>query len=159
MRQAHLLGLPLLVLGLAAGFPTAVRAADPKPEPGVKWEYRIVSKEQLLDLGKKDLTAGLNALGDEGWELVAAGPEYIFKRAKFSSAKRIAELKQQISRAQSDLDMVKDRVQWAERMVKKGYMTDRQLTAEQAQQQAAELALQLLQQELKSLPPETKPDK
>lgn len=51
------------------------------------WEYKALVKSQITELGKTDLGAGLNALGDEGWELVAvdAGKgqaTYIFKRAK-----------------------------------------------------------------------------
>jgi uncharacterized protein (TIGR03067 family) len=52
-----------------------------------RWEYRTLTRQQLLDLGKKDVTAGLNRMGDSGWELVAVqrgestGPaEYYFKR-------------------------------------------------------------------------------
>jgi type II secretory pathway component GspD/PulD (secretin) len=37
-----------------------------------KWEYRAVKRSQVLELGKGDLTAGLNKLGEEGWELVSA---------------------------------------------------------------------------------------
>jgi hypothetical protein len=36
-----------------------------------KWEYQVLTKEQVAGLGKKDLAAGLNKLGDESWELVA----------------------------------------------------------------------------------------
>jgi Bacterial type II/III secretion system short domain len=52
------------------------------------WEYKTLLKSQITELGKTDLGAGLNALGDEGWELVAVDrPEkgtatYIFKRVK-----------------------------------------------------------------------------
>jgi hypothetical protein len=52
-------------------------ADDPKAKPAVaapKWEYKIQTKEELLDLGKKDLGAGLNKLGAEGWELVSIQP-------------------------------------------------------------------------------------
>jgi hypothetical protein len=57
-----------------------------------RWEYRVLSAPQVRELGKKDLEAGLNKLGDEGWELVAIDPatkaikvtsaEYYFKRPK-----------------------------------------------------------------------------
>jgi hypothetical protein len=39
-----------------------------------KWEYKALTKAQVADLGKKDFAAGLNKLGDEGWELVALEP-------------------------------------------------------------------------------------
>jgi hypothetical protein len=152
-------GLLLLALGLTVGSPLAVRSAEPKPEPAVKWEYRVLSKEQVLEAGKKDLTAGLNALGDEGWELVAAEPAYIFKRPRGPGPKQAEEVRRQALQTRSDVEAWKDRVSWAERMVKKGYMTDHQLQAEQARLQAAEAALRALEKELKALPPEPKPEK
>jgi hypothetical protein len=161
MRHAIPGGLLLLALGLAVGSPLAVRSAEPRPEVVIKWEYRILTKEQVLELGKKDLTAGLNALGDEGWELVAAEPSYIFKRPRGLAPKHAEEVKRLVLQARSDVEMWKDRVNWAERMVKKGYLTERQLQADQAGLQTAEAALQALEKELKTLPPEkeSKPEK
>src|SRR5262249_25272463 len=69
---------------------------DAKENLPSKWEYRVLTKEQLAELGKKNLAAGLNKIGEEGWELVTvqSGPareggargfsegpaEYYFKR-------------------------------------------------------------------------------
>jgi hypothetical protein len=53
----------------------AAEAAAPVPEKAVsagpKWEYKVLTKDEILELGNKDFTAGLNKLGDEGWELIA----------------------------------------------------------------------------------------
>jgi hypothetical protein len=79
------------VLLLGAWSPAAVGEEAPKPKPalGPKWEYRVLAKREVAELGKKDLAAGLNKLGDEGWELVAVEPQagrssgqptYYFKR-------------------------------------------------------------------------------
>jgi hypothetical protein len=52
-------------------------AADPKPEDRarVKWEYKAINATAINKLAPEKstdkLTDGLNALGDQGWELVA----------------------------------------------------------------------------------------
>jgi hypothetical protein len=59
----------------------------------VKWEYAILSREDITKRGAGDFVAGLNKLGDEGWELISiTGPrgapraeEALFKRLKESS--------------------------------------------------------------------------
>jgi hypothetical protein len=63
----------------------------------VKWEYKVLTTSQLEALGgdkegPSSLTAGLNKLGEDGWELVGIEPghvpppvklpKYVFKRAK-----------------------------------------------------------------------------
>jgi hypothetical protein len=94
----------LLVAGtglLSAAGPTPPERARPAAPPPAtaaaaspRWEYRVLTGQQVLELGKKDVTAGLNRLGAEGWELAAvraAAPfgrrgggdeaaEYYFKR-------------------------------------------------------------------------------
>jgi uncharacterized protein (TIGR03067 family) len=56
----------------------AAPAAEPSaPEKGpaaAKWEYQVLTRAQVADLGKKDVGAGLNKLGSEGWELVTVEP-------------------------------------------------------------------------------------
>lgn len=60
-----------------------------------KWEYRVLTPSAIEELGGKGtgaLAAGLNKLGDDGWELVAIEPghvpppvklsRYVFKRPK-----------------------------------------------------------------------------
>jgi hypothetical protein len=64
-----------------------------------RWEYRLATRQQLLELGKNDVAAGLNKVGAEGWELVAVRPgagrpegrgdaatEYYFKRPASKTA-------------------------------------------------------------------------
>jgi hypothetical protein len=61
-------------------------AGNPLPPDAYKiaatarWEYRVVAKDQLLQLGNKDLAAGLNQLGAQGWELAGVDNAYIFRR-------------------------------------------------------------------------------
>jgi hypothetical protein len=46
----------------------------PSIEPGLarpRWQYKVVPEADVLKLGKGDLAAGLNQLGESGWELVA----------------------------------------------------------------------------------------
>lgn len=60
------------------------------PARPMAWEYRVLSRGSLTELGKESLEAGLNQVGAEGWELVGidAGPvakssaahSYIFRR-------------------------------------------------------------------------------
>src|SRR5437763_17022518 len=77
MIQAIRRGLALLVIGVAASTPPApafgqgARSATP-----AKWEYRVLTRERVAALGKSDLAAGLNRLGEEGWQLVAVEPAF-----------------------------------------------------------------------------------
>jgi hypothetical protein len=129
------------------------------------WEYRVLKKDQVLDLGKKDLAAGLNRLGDQGWELAAVDTVYIFKRARTPNPRnlvpkgpnpnQIQDLKDQIALLQSDVDRWRDRVGWSERMMRKGFVSQNQLLDEREWLQRAELALQRAQRTLKSLEPES----
>jgi hypothetical protein len=138
------------VSGLVPG--SVSSAAELTPDGVTRWEYRVLTKDQVLDLGKKDFTAGLNKIGAEGWELIAVEGGYIFKRPKDQVRKQVEEIKQQIALAESDLEAWKDRVAWVERMVKKGYMTERQLQNERAQLTRVEMALDWARKALKKLP-------
>jgi hypothetical protein len=162
------MGFVLLVVGIAAGgAPVRAAAAESKPDAVVLWEYRVLTRDQVLDLGKKDLASGLNKLGDEGWELVVAEPAYIFKRPRDQVRKQAADLKRRITLMESDVEMRKDRVAWSERMLRKGYMTEQQANAARLQLKAAEMALDEARKELKDAPPgpmepaepERRPDK
>jgi hypothetical protein len=79
--------------------PGGTRNVAPATPPGVagpRWEYKIQAGDTLTELGQGDLAAGLNKLGEEGWELIAvpaAEPgrafgrprgDYDFKRPKAS---------------------------------------------------------------------------
>jgi hypothetical protein len=142
-------GVALVAIAIAS-----VSTMAQAPSEGVlRWEYRILTKEQVLDLGKQDLGAGLNKLGDEGWELAAVDGKYVFKRLKDQFSRKVEEIRRHIASAEADVESWKDRVAWAERMLKKGYMSATQLQAEQAQLAQAELALDAARKALKSLMP------
>jgi RNA polymerase sigma factor (sigma-70 family) len=84
------IGAPLAVvvavaiLGLGAdalrgGRPEAVAAPAPAPAAGAaRWEYKAMTRREIEDRAPQDaadkLVAGLNALGDKGWELAAIEP-------------------------------------------------------------------------------------
>jgi hypothetical protein len=154
-RFTRLALLAVAVAGIA--LQAAARADEPKPDAGPTWEYRVLTRDEVIDQGgKKDLAAGLNKLGAEGWELAAVDTVYIFKRSRDRSARTAAALRNQIPLLISDLELMQDRVSWAERMVRKGYMTDQQLQAERAALKMAELALERARQELKALTGEPK---
>jgi hypothetical protein len=85
----------IVVVLLASNPSPAQKNSPPKPQR-VQWEYRVLSEDEIDKLGgydrektaydKKFFEAGLNKLGEEGWELVQAGRgtslTYFFKRQK-----------------------------------------------------------------------------
>ena len=159
MRKAT--GFVLLLAGLSAG---SARAQIINPEFGVgpvpRWEYRVLDKDQLPKAQAKDLADALNRLGDEGWELVAAGETYIFKRPK--SEDRAEGMRRQVAFLQAGLDKFKDRVAWSKRMARKGFLSDNQLQFEEDLLKEVETALDKAKSELKTLPrrpAEAKPGK
>jgi hypothetical protein len=157
MRKVIPTGFILLTLVVMGGpWQTTARSAEAKPDTAPRWEYRVLTKEQMLDLGKKDLATGLNKLGDEGWELVAVEPAFIFKRPKGQIQKQAADLKSLIDLLETDVDALRDRVAWAERMAKKGFMSANQVQAERTELHRAELALDKARRDLKILVPEPK---
>jgi hypothetical protein len=127
-------------------------ADDGRPSALTAWEYRVVAKDQLLELGKKDLAAGLNQLGERGWELVGVDGAYVFKRPKDLIHRHAAEVRRRIALIESNVETWKERVAWAERMGRRGYMTERQVGAERMQLREAENSLEAARDELKSLP-------
>ncbi|HKI37103.1 MAG TPA: hypothetical protein VKA46_34940 [Gemmataceae bacterium] len=149
------LAVVLLVLAVAVGIlpVSAASAAESKPDVVFQWEYHVLTEEQVSALGKRDLTAGLNKLGDEGWELVTAGARYIFKRPKDLAQKQAAEIQRQVAAAEADVEAWKDRVSWSERMLRKGYLTEKHVEAERTQLKRAEAALDVARRALQNLPP------
>ena len=54
-----------------------------------KWGYAVKERWEIAELGKNDLGAALNVLGDQGWELVAvSGATFFFKRPESATAMR-----------------------------------------------------------------------
>jgi hypothetical protein len=92
MRNLIVIALALFALGAVtclAEAPAGKAAARPQ------WEYQTLTREKIAELSKNDFAAGLNKLGEDGWELVAVTPaqqpspqmprtaaEYYFKRPK-----------------------------------------------------------------------------
>ena len=142
----------VIVFALASG---TLRGSDVpsggRPSAVPKWEYQILTKEQVIEVGKKDLTTGLNKLGDQGWELAAVETAYIFKRAKSQNGVWIEDVKRQIALTEADLEMRKDRVAWAERMLKKGFMSEAQVKGDRMELTKTEINLDFLRRELQSL--------
>jgi hypothetical protein len=57
------------------------KSSERKERP--RWEYKVMTPADVRSLGKKDLDAGLNRLGDEGWELVGMDKDQcVLKRSK-----------------------------------------------------------------------------
>ena len=148
-------GLALLAIAVVGGTlsVTPVSAQNPADPPN-RWEYRVLTKGELLDLGKKDLAAGLNKLGDDGWELtiVDSASTFIFKRQKGLDRQQVKAIKERIAVAESEVAQWKERMVWETRMAKKGYMTQTQVEADQAKLQAAELILDKARKELGTPP-------
>jgi hypothetical protein len=144
----------LVILGVC--YVSPLPAAQGKT--GARWEYRVLTKDQILELGKKDLAAGLNKLGTEGWELVAVDGPYIFKRPVGSGLDGLSleQLKGRLALAESDVEDWKDRAAWSERMVKKGYMSKSQADADRARLAWAEMVLDEVRQTLKKRQTEAK---
>jgi hypothetical protein len=141
----------LFYLAVLAANGSNVCTAHAEDKPILKWEYRLLTKDQLVELGKNDLGAGLNKLGNEGWELTVVDGAYIFKRPKPRNDREIADLKLRISVLRSDIEMQKERVAWANRMGKMGYMSMVQVAAEQDRLGRMELVLEKTKKELEGL--------
>jgi hypothetical protein len=142
-----------MVFVLAGGGHAPVKADD---KPVAKWEYRVVTKDQIAELGKKDLAAGLNKLGEEGWELVVIDGGYIFKRLKPQTEKEIADVKLRIAIINRDIEMQKDRLAWSVRMLRMGYLSQQAVLAEQERLTRIELVLERTTRELDKLVPPPK---
>jgi hypothetical protein len=152
MRHTITLSAKLLVLALVgSAYPLAVQSA----ESGSRWEYHVLTKAQVLELGQNDLTAGLNKLGDQGWELAAFDAAYIFKRPK-GQQQSVEVLKLRIGLVEADFEQQGDRVRWSQRMVKRGFLSVNQLKDEERLLKELEIALEEAKQDLKSLPAEPK---
>lgn len=152
MRKAISAAVVFCILDLSGiGHATAL-AEEPGRSATRKWEYRIVPKDQLPGTRSKDLTTALNKLGDEGWELVAAEPVYIFKRSNNQS--QADDVKRQIDFLQTELDTWKNRVAWSRVMARKGFLSKNELQQEEALLKEVEIALEKANKELKTLAPE-----
>src|SRR6187401_354102 len=105
-----------------------VLLAQEKPNPAPVWEYKVLTKQNIMDLGQKNLAAGLNHLGREGWELTAVDGDYIFKRSPLT----VPQLKERLERAKATVEQWQDRTTWSARMARKGFVSQVQLDADRA---------------------------
>jgi hypothetical protein len=143
----------LLILAPVQG-PAPVGASP--GESGLRWEYRGLTKDQILSLGNTDLVAGLNRLGDEGWELAGVDGIYIFKRPRGLAHRRAEDIKDDIKVIEADVEQQRDRVAWAERMGKKGFLAENRIQFERDYLKRLELALARARRDLQSLPKDSK---
>lgn len=95
MKQVLIVGALLLpAMVMTVGMGSGHLVAQPSA-PRSKWEYKVLSPPAIETLGGMEveaLAAGLNILGDAGWELVAIEPghlpapvklpRYVFKRPR-----------------------------------------------------------------------------
>jgi len=152
MRNLVSIAVKLLAIAMVG---SVSQLASLSAEGTLQWEYRVLTKAQILDLGKKDLATGLNKLGDDGWELAAFDAAYIFKRPKVErELPAVAKLRLKI--AETDVEQQSERVQWSKRMVKKGFIAENQLKEEQRLLRELEIVLEEVRAEVKSLQPEPK---
>jgi hypothetical protein len=126
-----------------------VSLAQAPPDTAPRWEYKVLSKDEVIEMGKKDLAAGLNQLGGEGWELAAVDGAYIFKRPQ---ARGKAADAGQIALLEADVEYLKDHLAWAERMVKRGFMAANSLKAERESLRRAELLLDAARRQVEGVP-------
>lgn len=154
MRKLNAMAFVLLAV-VTVVQPSRVAASSPSAA-ATMWEYKVLTKEQVIDLGKKDLAAGLNKLGSEGWELAGIDSAYIFKRP-MQPSKDLADIKRQLAAAEANLGMQKERVSWSERMVKKGYITQLQVQAETLRLNDAQSNFEKLKKELETVSKKSKP--
>jgi hypothetical protein len=156
----------LFLLGAAAGTSLAAEPGPgPTPAGPAKWEYRILTREQVAKLGKNDVVAGLNRLGKDGWELVAVEPalapakgagavQFYLKRPRDDRRARREEAQDRVDAARAYLAMWQERSAWSERMVRKGLLTEAQAGADKARVAQAALALDRAERELRRFIPE-----
>ncbi|HVS37770.1 MAG TPA: secretin N-terminal domain-containing protein [Gemmataceae bacterium] len=100
-----------LIVVIAVG--SSALAGDAGKDPGKlnapaspKWEYKALKATEIIDLGKGDQNAGLNVLGDEGWELVAVEPSVpggrVLKESSFYFKRPAAQAEASAPGAASD---------------------------------------------------------
>jgi hypothetical protein len=86
--------------------------------------------------------------------LAAVDAAYIFKRPKDAGRQRAAEVKRRITSIAADVDHWRERVAWAERMVRQGFLSAQRVEADRTRLREAEAALDRARKELpEELPP------
>lgn len=149
MRHPYSMTILFLAIGVV-GFivPIASLPAQGSLDAGPRWEYRVLTREQILDTSKKDLAAGLNQLGEQGWELIGVDGAYLFKRARGRTPNQHADVKQRLALAEMEVDSWRERAAWSDRMFRKGFLAANQAQADKASLKAAELDMERARQAL-----------
>ncbi|MGF1579946.1 MAG: hypothetical protein ACFCD0_11345 [Gemmataceae bacterium] len=132
-------------LAIVFGFITQASAGGPKQKIP-KWEYRVHTEKQVLALSKQDLTTGLNNLGNQGWELVAARPAFIFKRLK--QEKSLADLNERVSEAEVRVERLKEDLTRSKKLVELGAESPAKVRELQLLEREARKSLLAAQKEL-----------
>jgi hypothetical protein len=159
MGKAILSVFVLFGVGVVPGWSQRPESSGqvPGPQP-VQWEYRVLTKNQILELGKNELASGLNRVGGDGWQLVAVEPSqpptFYFKRPRYSVAEQIEELQALMPRLELDVAVARERADWAERMARKGYAYEANVGVTNQQLKLAEFALDRAKKHLEALTPE-----
>jgi hypothetical protein len=113
-----------------------------------RWQYRVLSKQQLLKTGKQDLAAGLNQLGKQGWELVGIDGGYIFKRRAPSGPASVEDLKRRLAEAERDVDAQREHLAWSQLMARRGVVSEAYLQTEERIMQHVEAAAEQARRDL-----------
>jgi hypothetical protein len=165
MSKTIRMGLVLVVVCLVGAIsPTTLLYAQVTTEAPGQWEYRVLTKDLILDLGNKDLTTGLNRLGSEGWELITIEPASIsergaapkvatfyFKRPRNRPTSQAEDLKDLIERLEFDHGVAREWAAWTERMARKGFRSESQVTYAKQQLKDIEVSLEKARRQLRAL--------
>jgi hypothetical protein len=160
------MGLPFVLLGVALILQFPVQGQE-TPAGSRRWEYRVLPREQIVQLGQGDITAGLNRLGEEGWQLVAIEPgtlpgknarttHFYLQRPSVPPGDRPAAVQKRLAAAREDVALRTQRLAWTERMHQKGFAGKAQVEADKAELRKAQAALERAEQQLKATTPGAK---
>ena len=148
MLRCITMGLGALVATLAVTAAGSAGSAGGKTDAPPRWEYRVLSKQQVIQQGKNDLVAGLNELGEQGWELVAVDGGYIFKRRRPGTGASVEDLKRRLADAEGNVEAERERLAWSELMARKGFLSEASIEAERTRMKQVQAAAERARREL-----------
>jgi multidrug efflux pump subunit AcrA (membrane-fusion protein) len=106
--------------------------------------YKLIDSQNQSDIQAAQITKELADLD-------------LKKYAKGDYLQARQDVEGRLAMATGDLEMCRERVAWAERMLKKGYYSENQVDGERSRSQSAEIALDKVREELRVLERYTKP--